>query len=221
MRAMKQTGMTKPVFLVIALLAVAIGLWLGTQYFAGQQSAEQSEYEQATVLSQPRVLGPFEFTDHTGQPFNRESLRGQWTFLFFGYTHCPDVCPNTMTVFNLLAQGLKQQPEVLDKTRFALVSVDPERDTPDKMADYVSYFNPRFIGLSETRQGNLLALSSQLGVVYLVRKPDSTTDSYDVDHSPNILLIDPEARFHAVFSPPHDPEQMLADYNRIIENYQP
>ncbi|MGD9000190.1 MAG: SCO family protein [Granulosicoccaceae bacterium] len=213
--------MTKPVFLVIALLAVAIGLWLGTQYFAGQQSAEQSEYEQATVLSQPRVLGPFEFTDHTGQPFNRESLRGQWTFLFFGYTHCPDVCPNTMTVFNLLAQGLKQQPEVLDKTRFALVSVDPERDTPDKMADYVSYFNPRFIGLSETRQGNLLALSSQLGVVYLVRKPDSTTDSYDVDHSPNILLIDPEARFHAVFSPPHDPEQMLADYNRIIENYQP
>ncbi|MGD8514087.1 MAG: SCO family protein [Granulosicoccaceae bacterium] len=221
MRAMKQTGMTKPVFLVIAMLALGIGLWLGMQYFAGQQSAEQSEYQQATVLSAPRVLGPFEFTDHTGQPFNRESLRGRWTFLFFGYTHCPDVCPNTMAVFNLLAQGLKQQPEVLDKTRFALVSVDPERDTPDKMADYVSYFNPRFIGLSETRQGNLLALSSQLGVVYLVRKPESGSDSYDVDHSPNILLIDPEARFHAVFTPPHDPEQMLADYNRIIENYQP
>jgi protein SCO1/2 len=221
MRAMNQAGATKSLLLLIAIVALAVGAWLGTQYFARQDTEAGNNYQQATVLSTPRTLGPFQFTEHTGQTYDRESLKGQWTFMFFGYTHCPDICPNTMAIFNLLDQGLKNTPAVRDKTRFALVSVDPERDTPEKMAEYVSYFNPRFIGLSETQKGNLLSLSSQLGVVYLVHKPDTANDSYEVDHSPNIILVDPQARFHALFSPPHDPAAMLADFNTIIKNYQP
>jgi protein SCO1/2 len=198
------------------LIAIAIGVGIGIYQ---KQSEPVTEFEHSTVLSAPRTIGPFKMAMHTGEEFNRDSFKGKWTFLFFGYTHCPDICPNTMTVLNIMDKGLQIDTGLRDSTNFIMVSVDPDRDTVDVMAEYVPYFNKRFIGLTETQKGHLLALSSQLGVVYLVKKPKKPNDKYIVDHSPSIILINPQGQFHAVFSAPHDPAGMLADFEVIASQY--
>lgn len=203
--------------LLIMLVAIAIGVGIGIYQ---RQSEPVSEFEHATVLSSPRTIGPFKLSMHTGEEFTRDNFKGKWTFLFFGYTHCPDICPNTMTVFNVMDKGLQAHQQLRDKTDFAMVSVDPDRDTVDVMAEYVPYFNKRFIGLTESQKGHLIALSSQLGIVYLVRKPKDKNDKYIVDHSPSIVLVNPEGQFHAVFSAPHDPAGMLADFRVIASQYE-
>ena len=200
------------------LTALAIGVGIGLYQRPAQGP---TEFEHSTVLSAPRNIGPFAMARHDGGEFNRDSFNGKWTFMFFGYTHCPDVCPNTMAVFNIMDKELKKNnPELRTNTNFAMVSVDPDRDTVEVMSEFVPYYNPRFIGLTETVKGHLLALTSQLGIVFLVKKPETKDDKYIVDHSPSIILVNPQGKFHAVLSAPHDPAGMLADFQVIASQYE-
>jgi protein SCO1/2 len=213
---MKNSSSSWPLTSLIIVIALAIGIGIGLY----QQPRTVTEFEHSTVLSAPRDIGPFRLSKQDGTEFNRDNFTGKWTFMFFGYTHCPDVCPNTMTVFNIMDKALQDKPALKDKTSFIMVSVDPGRDTVAVMAEYVPYFNPRFIGLTETQRGNLLALTSQLGIVSFVKKPVKESDPYIVDHSPSIILVNPQGQFHAVFSAPHDPAGMLADFNTIAKQYE-
>ena len=159
------------------------------------------------LLETPRNIGEFDLIDHHGNPFNPGRLDGQWTLVFFGFTHCPDICPTTMTFLNTFLESLEgteaQDPQVV------MVSVDPARDTVQQLADYMPYFNPDFIGVT----GEFLDIhrfATKLNTPF--RKVMDEDGSYQVDHSSNIVLINPRGDYHGFFRAPLDLAKMKVTY---------
>jgi protein SCO1/2 len=159
------------------------------------------------LLETPRNIGEFDLIDHHGNPFNPARLEGQWTLVFFGFTHCPDICPTTMTFLNTFLESLEgteaEDPQVV------MVSVDPARDTVQQLADYMPYFNPDFIGVT----GEFLDIhrfATKLNTPF--RKVMDEDGSYQVDHSSNIVLINPRGDYHGFFRAPLDLAKMKVTY---------
>jgi protein SCO1/2 len=164
------------------------------------------------VLPEPKALPPVTLVDEGGRAFRPEDFRGHWSFLYFGYTYCPDVCPLTLIDFATLKKRLDGElPGTA--TSYYLVSVDPRRDTPQRLREYVTYFDPTFHGLTGA-DDDLKSLAQQSGSVFFV--PADQTEDYLVTHSSNIALLDPEGRLAAVFTSPHPPGQLAADFKRIV-----
>ena len=194
--------------------AVAAGVVLYLELNSGQAPSLPASRIQATVISNPRSLEPFTLHDHKGEPFTLSSLQGKWTFLNFGYTYCPDVCPTTLATLAQLNAGLEKNG-VEAPYQFVFVSIDPERDTQERLADYVPYFSPGFIGV-RGEDGDLRKITGQLGVLYIrVEEKGNTGEEYLMDHTASVILIDPEGRFRAVFSAPHNASAMLKDFRLI------
>ena len=126
---------------VVAILAAGLGA--AVAHYSRLPEAP----ERALLLNSPRALPAFELVDQNGNPFGPARLSGRWTFVFFGFTHCPDVCPTTLFTLNEVVRQLEDLPED-QRPAVLMVSVDPNRDTPDKLASYVPYFNPDFLGLT-------------------------------------------------------------------------
>jgi protein SCO1/2 len=159
------------------------------------------------LLETPRNIGEFDLIDHHGNSFNPGRLEGQWTLIFFGFTHCPDICPTTMTFLNTFLESLEgteaEDPQVV------MVSVDPARDTVQQLADYVPYFNPDFTGVT----GEFLDIhrfATKLNTPF--RKVMDEDGSYQVDHSSNIVLINPRGDYHGFFRAPLDLAKMKVTY---------
>jgi protein SCO1/2 len=149
--------------------------------------------------------------DQGGQPFSLQQLRGGWSLLFFGFTHCPDVCPTALYELQQVRTSLQQEldestqiPEIL------FVSVDPERDTPQALQTYLSHFDPSFIGITGEHE-QLLPLTKQVGIAYRIEEHEDGATRYNVDHSTGILLTNPDGRLHGVFPAPHDAAEISAD----------
>lgn len=163
------------------------------------------ELEAGTMLPERRALPEFSLLDHHGRPFGRTELDGQWTLVFAGFTHCPDICPATLALLagvdaRLQAEGVELQ------TLF--VSVDPERDSPASLARYVTHFGPRVIGATGDKS-ELDTLMAGLGFVYI--KVPLGGDDYTIDHSAALALVDPRGRLAAYFTPPLRPVPLAAD----------
>ena len=201
-------------FAVIGGLALAGGLWLGATLLPGAGTPPIPQVSVATVLPQPRPLADFRLVDQDGAPFTLEALRGQWTFLAIGYTHCPDICPTTLATFAAIASGLGGGGEGRAPTRFLFVSIDPGRDTPERLAQYVRYFDPGFLGATG-EDAQLRAFAAQLGLAYAKVEGQDTALGYLMDHSASILLVDPDGRLAAIFSAPHDSARMALDFMAI------
>ena len=168
----------------------------------------------ATVFPDPIPLPAFELHDQTGTSFTKENLKGHWSFLFFGYTHCPDTCPVTLTVLKQVDKRLLETSDV-SRPEIVFVSVDPERDTDEERADYVAGFNPAFISVTGPQE-QLSALSKPIGIAYQRENGATADENYKVDHSTVILLIDHRARLRALISPPYDAGVIARDYKKII-----
>lgn len=171
-----------------------------------------------TRLEPPRELGDFSLTDHQGAAFTPERLRGRWTFIFFGYTHCPDICPTTLTTLNAAARAITALPAPPPAPDYVFVSIDPERDTPEQLAKFVPYFNRDFLGVTGAPAA-IAAFTRQLSVMYL-KVNSERGDGYLMDHSAAILLLDPQGRFHALFSPPFDARALAEDYLHLTQYYE-
>ncbi len=206
--------------LLVTVLAVAAGVWLGAATFRDAWRAEpQSTLQQGTLLPQPRTLAPFALTDQDGRGYNNANLLGHWTFVAFGYTSCPDVCPMMLATLAAVDRALADQAEGEGTPAEVLfVSVDPERDTPERLGKYIRHFNPRFIGATGS-DVQLKALAAQLGVMFARVEGEKTALGYLMDHSASILLIDPEGRFAAVFSTPHDAKKIAADFLKLKRDH--
>lgn len=201
----------KWLFIMVALLALAAGIWFGVQFDRSYEPQILRLYPQA------RPLAPFELRDQSDQPFTDADFKGYWSFVFFGFTYCPDVCPTTMALFDRMA---KQMPESLRAdTRFVLVSVDPERDTPAKLADYVGWFNSDFIGVTGEREA-LNELTRQLGVVYMKVPLPGSSDGYTVDHTAKIFLINPRGERFALFDTVSDPDSPAFNMAELLRDYE-
>jgi protein SCO1/2 len=204
----------------VAIAAVAAGLWFGAGWFRGGARpmvptvATALALAAGTQLPQPKPLKPFTLIDQDGRTLTGEGLTGHWTFAAIGYTTCPDVCPMTMATFVALAR----QIGVAEGTgpRFLLVSVDPVRDTPQRLAQYVRHFNPNFQGATGT-ESDLQALVRDLGALYARVDDPKSALGYTMDHSASIYLIDPQGRLAAIFSAPHDPAMMARDFATLTK----
>lgn len=169
--------------------------------------------EQATLLDAARTLPQFELIDQAGRAFQRDSLRGQWTLMFFGFTNCPDVCPTTLAALAEVRSKLKDLPAG-DLPAVVFVSVDPDRDTTEALGRYVAHFDPQFLGVTGQPVA-IEALTHDLGVA-VSAGPASEDGNYTVDHSAAIFLIDPSAAFTAVFGSPHLADVIARDYRSIV-----
>ncbi|MDX2463734.1 MAG: SCO family protein [Porticoccus sp.] len=168
----------------------------------------------AVLLDTPRKFSEFEFTDHRGQPFGLQELTGKWSLLFFGFTHCPDICPTTMAAAAKMYEGLDSEEKA--ELQVVLVSLDPERDTTAKLAQYVPYFNPDFIGATGN-QYVLLKLATELNVAF--SKVPLENGDYTIDHGANMVLVNPYGHYHGFFKPPFAEESMRMALRSIMATF--
>jgi protein SCO1/2 len=204
--------MNKSSIAIVALLALIGGFSIS--WFISIN--KPVELEAGTWFGeQARALPEFELLDHNGQLLTRSNLAGKWSLMFFGYTHCPDICPASLQTMSDMVAAI-DDPDVLDAVQVYFVSVDPERDKPEILAAYVTYFNADFIGATAALE-KLTPLTRSLGIAHDIRnKTDANTD-YDVDHSSAIVLINPQAEYAGLFGAPHDARALARDLTRIVE----
>lgn len=158
-------------------------------------------------------LESFSLLGSDGQRFDLDRLRGRWSFLFFGYTSCPDICPTTLSTLKKTIQQLSKETPT-DLPQVVLVSVDPNRDTIEKITSYVEYFDPSFLGVTAESIEEINHLSSQLYIPHNRLEPDEH-GNYEVMHSASILLIDPQVRRVGIFSTPHQANTIIKRYQSI------
>ncbi len=161
----------------------------------------------------PKVLQDFMLVDQRGEPFDLERLEGRWSFLFFGYTQCPDICPTTPAMLAKVSRELGAEGAAGDDVQFVFVSVDPTRDTPARLGEYLAYFDPGFLGVTGPDTA-LAPIAQQLGIFVSRDTPDDG-GHYLVSHGAAVLLIDPAARFVGVYQAPHDPAEVANSFRRI------
>jgi protein SCO1/2 len=195
---------------VIVAIILAVALAAGILVATRLQSP--AELKTAFVLPAPMPLPEFSLVDQAGDTVTGDRFRDSWSLVFFGFTHCPDICPTTLQILaaakrELAAAGSDPLP------RIVLVSVDPERDTPELIGAYVNYFGDDNLGVTGNMK-ELRKLTSGLGIFF--EKQPGNGDDYGVDHSVAVLLINPDAEFHALFSGPHVIDNFVHDLPLIM-----
>lgn len=193
--------------ILLAALAAGLGLWLGLGRFG---APAQPNLQAALLYPAPRAVPEFHLTRADGAPLTNADWQGRWTLVFFGFTHCPDVCPTTLATLKQVWTGLA--PAQRERLRVDFVSVDPQRDTPEQLGRYVAFFSPDFVAATGS-DTELTALTRALGLLY-VRVPGENGD-YSVDHSAQVVLIDPQGRLVGMFRPPLDAARIGADLARL------
>lgn len=198
---------------LVGLAAAAAGAWLASRQSAAPDpdGLAVSQPGNALVLQAPRPLPAFSLVDQAGAPFGQERLAGHWSLVFFGFTHCPDVCPTTLNTLAGVADRLRAGDGPVP--RVLMVSVDPMRDTPEVLAGYLPYFDPSFTGLTG-EMAEVSRLARAVGVAWHYG-PAGEDGGYTVDHTASLFLVDPQGRLAAIFSTPHRVEALSAEIRRI------
>lgn len=204
--------------IVIALLALSIPLVLGI-YFANKSDPTVSPelINASYLLDQQVAIADFNLIDQNKQAFTAEQIKGEWTFWFFGFTHCPDICPFTMGTLSAVMQTLKQEHDI-DNIRIVFVSVDPLRDTPERMKSYLETFGNEVIGVSST-EPELATFIKNMGIVAKLPKAVNANDNYDVMHSSSIYLIAPNNAIAALLRTPHSVDDIVYNFQQVHSNY--
>ncbi|SEL41449.1 protein SCO1/2 [Colwellia chukchiensis] len=216
----------------IITLIVALGALVAGGLFFSQLN-KKAPAEFALHYQQARDIDTFQLHDHLGQPFNNAALTGKWSWVFFGYTSCPDVCPTTLQELNFIYDDLQA---ITDNNQVLLVSVDPARDSQEKLASYIAYFNPEFKALRGDH-GALVPFARNLGLMYAITEPEAQAEdlarhgasvsNYLVDHSASLVLINPDGKIEAIFKPKQalaelpviEPDKLLSDFAKIVALY--
>ncbi|MES9968698.1 MAG: SCO family protein [Candidatus Thiodiazotropha sp.] len=199
-----------PLLIALSVVAGLIAWYSLSMQRSSAPVAEPVKFEQAMRLPELRPLKPFSLTTHKGASFDNQSLLGHWTFMSFGYTYCPDICPTTMALFSEMHNKIQTQAST-EPYQVTFVSVDPERDSLQRLSDYVTYFDPTFVGATGPEEA-LQELTKPLGILYKRVETEESAMGYVIDHSASIILVDPQGMLHAYFSPPHDAEKMAHDF---------
>lgn len=205
------TTKNRRVWVTVGLILLFIAVVLGSFINRIQQPRIMTQSEMRAnglfLFETPRDPGDFALVDHRGEAFTPSDLEGHWTLLFFGFTHCPDICPTTMSFLADL-HGQLERTEAAD-TEVVMVSVDPARDTPETLAGYVPYFHPEFVGVTGEFV-DILSFAQRFNAPF--RKVTAEDGSYQVDHSANVVLINPRGDFHGFFRAPLDLAKVKVTY---------
>lgn len=200
--------MKKIVFTAVA--AALIALVVGGVWYANRPEPYAFH---GGVLTPPAAAPDIALTDQDGAPFSLAELKGKATLLYFGYTTCPDLCPTTLSDFMVVKEDLGP---LAGRTAYAMVTIDPERDSAARLKEYLAFFDPEFIGLTGS-QAEITAVEQAYGVTSRkVEYPDSAT-GYLMDHSALIYLIDPEGNLRVTYPYGTDPAGIAADIRHLLE----
>ena len=183
-----------------AVLGVVVALLVVPRLFA-----EPYEFT-GTVLADPQPAPAFTLTGDTGEPVALESLRGKVVLMYFGYTYCPDICPASLAE---LADAMELLGDRAEDVQVVMITVDPARDTPAVLAEYMDYFDPRFIGLTGSDR-EIGAVADSYGVFYQAEEGTAAT-GYLVDHLASVMVIDGDGRWVEILSYGTTAEQIAAD----------
>lgn len=176
------------------------------------QTLQESLTSTAVFPESFKTVPAFSLTDQLGNSINESLFKNQWSMVFFGYTHCPDICPMTMAIMSSVTDKLEASNT--QPLQVVFVSVDPKRDTAEVLGKYMNFFNPTFKGITG-ELAEVLNLTGKLGIVASYTVIEGTED-YLVDHTASMLLVDPEGRVRGKFSAPHKVETIVDDYKKII-----
>ena len=214
--AVQSRGIKLTVAVILLLMLVIVGGFVYRIQQPRVMTSIEMQVNGLYLLETPRNFGELNLVDHHGEPFTRDRFVGRWSLVFFGFTYCPDICPTTMSFLDRLV-GELEGTEVED-TQVVMVSVDPARDTVDQLAAYVPYFNPDFIGVT----GEFLDIhrfATALNTPF--RKVPGQSEDYLVDHSANVVLINPRGDYHGFFKAPLDLAKMKLTYRsaRVLWDY--
>lgn len=197
----------------LAVGAAVLGLIAASLWFAPPSAPTLSA---GTLLPQPRALNDFALTGDDGQPLTKARLQGRWTIVFPGFTHCPDVCPDTLARLKQLEAQLRQQGVQIN---VLFLSIDPQRDGAPQLSSYVHYFSPEFLGAT-AQEPELARVTRELGIAY-AKVPGKSEGEYTMDHSAALVLLDPQVRVAAYFTPPLRVEALAADLLQLAKLKQP
>ena len=197
------------------LVAISLAAALAAGIFMALRMQDPAVPESALVLPAPDRVPDFSLVDQNGDPANQSVFEGQWDLVFFGFTHCPDICPTTLQILSAAKTALEEQGQS-PLPRIVLVSVDPERDSPEVLGEYISYFGEGNLGITGSLE-EITRLTAGLGIYF--KKQPSDGDNYNVDHSAAVLLINPNGGFHALFGSPHSVDNYVHDLPIIMAQY--
>ncbi|MDC3240523.1 SCO family protein [Gammaproteobacteria bacterium] len=201
---------------IIFVFLVLFGMSVLFAYFQSLPSLLQKKPTLLTgkILTRPMELDNFELIDQNNQTFNSESLRGNWTILFFGYTNCPDVCPTTIYKLAEVKNDVNQN---LPSKNFntVLVTLDPDRDTPERLDEYIGYFDESMLGVTGTYK-NIQSFSSNLSVFYQRINKDG---GYDFNHTASIFVFNQDGSLFATMSPATSVSELRDDFYTILNNF--
>lgn len=197
--------------LAVAGLALALSAWLHASRRAGDIGSTSPEL-QAVLWPVARPVAPFRMRTQLGDSFDEKSFEGQWNFVFFGFLECPDVCPTTLQSLRAFRLVLTDSDPAAARHRFVFVTVDPERDTVERLGPYLAYFDPDFVGLVGD-DGELARLAGSMAVYYARRQDESGRVGFD--HTSSVMVVDPAGRVVGTLPQPHDPAVMLRRFQAL------
>ncbi len=205
--AARTRGVRKTVIIVLLFIAFVLASFVYRVQQPRLMTVADMKINGAYILETPRNIGEIALIDQNGEAFTNARLKGVWTLVFFGFTHCPDVCPTTMAFLNQFMQRLEGTEA--EDTQVVMVTVDPARDTVEVLSEYVPFFNPDFIGVT----GEFLDIhrfATALNTPF--RKTPGQGKDYQIDHSANVVLINPRGDYHGFFRAPLDLGKMKVTY---------
>lgn len=206
------TRIQKTVFVLVALVALVIGLTV-SKVLNTERQLDTAELLDAGIvlLPQGRDMPELTLTNQDGESVSLQQLEGQWNLLFFGYTFCPDICPATLAELRQLRGMLPE--ETRQRMQPILVSVDPERDTPEQLKTYLDYFDAGFIGLTGPLD-DIQTLANAAGVPFI--PGDTSKENYTVDHGGNLALIGPDGRLRGFIRAPMRTQKLAEQLPMVL-----
>lgn len=209
----QKRGIQKTVLILIGLAALVLGVFV-SQHLKGTRHINPEQIH-GTLLDKSRLVNPFKLTGIDHQQFDNESLKGQWTMVFFGFTNCGYLCPTTMAELAKMYRLLEEK-HVSPLPRVMMVSIDPNRDSLERLNTYVKGFNPSFYGArgdEETIQG----MTRELGIAYarIALKGTPEENNYDMEHTGTVMLFNPKGELIAFFTTPHQASLLAEDFQLL------
>ncbi|BCA94096.1 photosynthetic protein synthase I [Legionella antarctica] len=212
--SIKIKGVTLTVTILLALAGLFAGIFL-SQHLHFKKKIDPAVFH-GTYLENPRTVNQFSLTGIDQKPFDNSSLQGRWTLVFFGFTNCGYLCPTTMAeigkMYRILDEkGLKNLPRVV------MISIDPDRDSLEKLDHYVTSFHPAFYGASGEEDAIKL-MTREMGIAYgkVANKDSTDPQNYDVQHSGALMLFNPQGELNAFFTTPHHADLLAKDYLLLV-----
>lgn len=213
--------MNNKVIGIVLIVVFALGIYLALVIAPpGHQDSTQGDLSEQTQhlvwYPQARALSDFTITQHTGESFTNKNLLNKWTLAFVGYTYCPDICPVTLAEINKIYPELSAQAHTTP-LQIWFLSVDPKRDTIERLNEYIHYFNPDFVAATGPHS-ELFPLVRSMGMMYSLSESTDKPD-YLVDHSASIVVINPQGNVIGRFKPQHVPGQLsISDVEQLMDD---